>query len=123
MINLFVINPKDAYAGTNGLAYETVAAHPERPSVAHVFNGMVAVWAKGQHGDYWDQRKASAEQIAAHQRAPRVAVVEEPPAVQPPAQTAAAVPASAANTLASFAQAAGPNSWEGVIAMAMRSES
>lgn len=120
-MKLFVINQKDAYAGTEGLAPGTIAANPERPSVAHVVQGQVAVWTSGQNGYYWKLQQATPAQIAAYDRAPRVAVTEDPLAVQPPAQAAATVPASAASTLASVAQAAGPNSWEGVIATAMRS--
>lgn len=115
-MKLFVINTQDVYAGTEGLALGILAAHPEKPSVAHVVQGQVAVWASGQHAPHWSLQPATSAQVIAYERAPRVAAVAEPP--QPPA---ALVPASAAAALGTLSPAGGGNSWDAIVGMAMQS--
>jgi hypothetical protein len=117
MNKIFVVNPQNAHVGTEGVAYGTLAALPEKPNVAHVFDGNVAVWERGHHGDYWAMRPASAEQIAAFNSALRITPVAQLPTVPP----AAVVPAAAAAVLSNFTPAASGNGWDAIIATAMRS--
>lgn len=94
----FIVDLNDPYRGVKDLAIGTLAESPERPGVAHVtdVNGAryVAVWSEGEHSDYWQLFRATPQQIAAYERAPRAQVprADPPSDATPPAAVTAPAP-------------------------------
>lgn len=112
----FIIDLDNVYRGTNQLALGTLSESPERPGVAHVTNvngaHYVAVWSEGEHSNYWQLAKATPQQIAAYERAPRAQVERRP---QPPAPVVVAEPP------APLAQTNPKRDWSTVLTLALDS--